>query len=88
MRPRKYDSSSATGSVAGMRFSVEEAGSREPCFERRSRAGGQLGVCGAGGVRYRARRVWYIEGISSSGSEVEAFCDWAIVDSVVDWRWT
>ena len=46
MRPWKYDSSSATGMVVGMRFSVEDAGRREPCLESRSSAGGQFGVCG------------------------------------------
>lgn len=39
------------GRVVGIRASVEEAGSREPCFESRERAGGQLGFCGGGGVR-------------------------------------
>lgn len=39
------------GSVEGMRLSVEEAGRREPCLERSSRAGGQLEECGGGGVR-------------------------------------
>jgi hypothetical protein len=55
-----------------MRLSVEAAGRREPCFERSERAGGQFGSCGAGGVRYSDRRVWYIDGKGSSGSDVEA----------------
>lgn len=44
MRPWKYDSSSETGSLEGIMSSVEEAGRREPCFESRERAGGQLGL--------------------------------------------
>jgi hypothetical protein len=55
-----------------MRLSVEAAGRREPCFERSERAGGQFGSCGAGGVRYSDRRVWYIDGKGSSGSDVDA----------------
>ena len=39
MRPRKYDSSSETGRESGMRESVEAAGRRDPCFDRRSSAG-------------------------------------------------
>lgn len=34
-----------------MRLRVEAAGRREPCFERRDKAGGQFGCWGAGGVR-------------------------------------
>lgn len=30
---------------------VDVAGSREPCLDRRSSAGGRLGWCGGGGVR-------------------------------------
>ena len=55
-----------------MRFRVEEAGRREPCLERRSRAGGQLGLWGGGGFRYSESNVWYIDGMGSSGSEVKA----------------
>lgn len=51
MRPRKYEFNSATGRVLGMRFSVEAAGSLEPCLESRSKAGGQFGWFGGGGVR-------------------------------------
>jgi hypothetical protein len=51
MRPRKYDSRSRTGSEAGTRSSVDDAGSRAPCLLRSERAGGQLGACGGGGVR-------------------------------------
>lgn len=57
MRPRKYDSSTATGRVAGMILSVDEAGRREPCFERSESAGGQFGSCPCGGVRYSDSRV-------------------------------
>jgi hypothetical protein len=38
-------------------FSVDEAGSLEPCRERSDMAGGQLGSCGVGGVRYNERSV-------------------------------
>ncbi len=51
MRPRKYDARSATGSVSGMSDSVEVAGKREPCLERRDNAGSRFGSCGGGGVR-------------------------------------
>lgn len=71
-----------------MRLSVEAAGRREPCFERSERAGGQFGRFGAGGVRYRDRRVWYIDGRGSSGSEVEARRDCIgedIGDASVKW---
>jgi hypothetical protein len=58
MRPRKYDSSCATGRVSGTRERVDVAGRREPCFERRSRAGARFGAYSGGGVKYRERRVW------------------------------
>lgn len=58
-----------------MRFRVEAAGRREPCFERRERAGGQFGSFGGGGARYRDNNVWYIDGKGSSGSEVDALRD-------------
>jgi hypothetical protein len=57
IRPRKYDSSSATGNVVGIRLKVEEAGSRDPCLERSANAGGQFGECGGGGVKYKDKSV-------------------------------
>lgn len=50
---------------------VDDAGRREPCLERRSKAGGQFASYGGGGVRYSARSVWYTDGRASSGSDVE-----------------
>lgn len=58
IRPRKYDSRSATGSVSGMMSSVEEAGRREPCFDKRDSAAGQFCLFGGGGLRYSESRVW------------------------------
>jgi hypothetical protein len=68
MRPRKYDSSSTTGRVEGIRLRVDDAGRREPCLDRSSKAGGQFGLLYGGGVRYNERRVWYMEGPDSSES--------------------
>lgn len=58
IRPRKYDSRSATGSVAGMMSSVEDAGRREPCLESSDRAAGQFCLFGRAGLRYKERSVW------------------------------
>lgn len=76
--------------MEGIKSRVEAAGRREPCLERRSSAGGQSGWCGGGGVRYKESRVWYIDGIGSSGSEVDARRDWCgdeIGESWVRWMW-
>lgn len=51
MRPKKYESSSLIGRLSGIRDNVEEAGSREPCFDRRSSAGARFDSYGFGGVR-------------------------------------
>jgi len=51
MRPRKYDSRSATGRVDGMMSSVEDAGSREPCLESSDNAAGQFCLFGGDGFR-------------------------------------
>lgn len=51
IRPLKYDSRSATGSVSGISDSVEVAGKREPCLERRDNAGSRFRSCVGGGVR-------------------------------------
>jgi hypothetical protein len=71
-------------------FRVDEAGRRDPCLDKRSRAGGQFGLWGGGGVRYSERSVWYIEGVGSSGSEeeVETRRDWSgeeSAESAVIW---
>lgn len=50
-RPRKYDSSSSTGSEAGIKSRTYAAGIREPCLDRRFSAGARLGLCGGGGDR-------------------------------------
>lgn len=39
------------GTVSGIKERVDAAGRRDPCLERRSRAGGKLGLLGGGGVR-------------------------------------
>lgn len=58
MRPRKYASRSEAGRVSGISDSVDAAGRRDPCLERRSSAGGRLGLFGGGGLRYSDKRVW------------------------------
>ena len=55
IRPKKYDSRSLTGRLGGIRSRVVAAGNRAQCLETSSRAGGQLGWCGGGGVRYSDR---------------------------------
>lgn len=60
------------GRVSGIRDRVEVAGSREPCFERRSNAGGRFGFLGGVGVRYKESRVWYMDGALCSGSAAES----------------
>ena len=39
------------GRTSGIRFSVDEAGRRDPCFARISSAGPHWGWCGGGGER-------------------------------------
>jgi hypothetical protein len=54
----KYDSSFCTGRTSGINASVEEAGNREPCLARISRAGPHWGSLGGGGDKYRERSEW------------------------------
>lgn len=42
------------------------AGSREPCFDRRSKAGLSCTLYGGGGFRYSASRIWYVDCVASS----------------------
>lgn len=42
------------------------AGSREPCFDRRSKAGLSCTLYGGEGFKYSARRIWYVECVASS----------------------
>ena len=51
----KYDSSFCTGRTSGIRSRVEEAGNREPCLARMSKAGPHWGSLGGGGDKYRER---------------------------------
>lgn len=61
-----------------------DAGSLEPCFERRSSAGAQFGSWGGWGVRYSDRRVWYIDGEESVEFEVGSR---RLVDESEDSEW-